>query len=299
MNKYILFFLLVFLSTDICTAQVGIGTENPIGLLNVDASKNNTSSLLNVEFKDDLIFKLNINKEANLVIGGSPSEKETSLELNATNKALLLNRVALKSVSDKITITASRNGMLVYNTNTAGEHRDAVTPGSYINMNGEWLRLVDKASHETNISASGIGELTTNVSVGEITDISTGAGAVEFPLYQNIVINEDGWYVFSFRLYGSQGSSTSQSVDDYYLYLFKKNGDSEELLNRIDMVIGRARSNSTYNTYFPIMHTPYLNVNDEIIIKMGRRYGADHWTLRGSSNKLEANRTSFVYWKIQ
>lgn len=104
--------------------------------------------------------------------------------------------------------------------------------------------------------------------------------------------------MFSFRLYGGM-SITGQVCDDYYLYLFRKTGSTEVLLSRIDMVVGKGSSNSAYNTYFPIMQTPYLNLNDEVIIKIGRRNGAQNWTLRGSTNVNEANRTTFVYWKMQ
>lgn len=303
MNKYIQFLFFAILLAGTCTAQVGIGTVNPIGILNVDVLKNNSTTPTGSQLKDDLIFKLNANNEANLVIGGEPLNKEASLELNAPDKALLLNRVALESASDNNTVPSPHDGMIVFNTNTAGSEEDDVSPGTYLNMNNEWLRLIDYEDSGTS-TVSKIGALASNVSATPLTNITTGAGANLFPLDQSIIINDAGIYIFSFRLYGSMKTAsntnnTGQVADDYYLYLFKKVADNEVLLSRVDMVVGKAASSSSNNTYFPIMYTPYLRVNDEIIIKIGRRNGALNWDLRGSTNKNEANRTTFVYWKIQ
>lgn len=297
MNRHIYFLCLAFLLAGTCTAQVGIGTTNPVGILNIDILKNNSPIPTGSQLKDDLIFRLNTNNEANLVIGGEPLNKETSLELNAPDKALLLNRVALTDVSDINTVPSPRDGMMVYNTNAGGSGEEDVMPGTYLNMNNEWMRLTDYTASGTS-TVSKIGALTGNVSATPVTNKTTGAGASQFPLSQSIIINNAGRYVFSFRLYGGM-SITGQVCDDYYLYLFRKTGSTEVLLSRIDMVVGKGSSNSAYNTYFPIMQTPYLNLNDEVIIKIGRRNGAQNWTLRGSTNVNEANRTTFVYWKMQ
>ena len=297
MNRHIYLLCLAFLLAGTCTAQVGIGTTNPVGILNIDILKNNSPIPTGSQLKDDLIFRLNTNNEANLVIGGEPLNKETSLELNAPDKALLLNRVALTDVSDINTVPSPRDGMMVYNTNAGGSGEEDVMPGTYLNMNNEWMRLTDYTASGTS-TVSKIGALTGNVLATPVTNKTTGAGASQFPLSQSIIINNAGRYVFSFRLYGGM-SITGQVCDDYYLYLFRKTGSTEVLLSRIDMVVGKGSSNSAYNTYFPIMQTPYLNLNDEVIIKIGRRNGAQNWTLRGSTNVNEANRTTFVYWKMQ
>jgi hypothetical protein len=296
MNRYIYILCLAVLSTGICTAQIGIGTVNPVGILNVDILKNNSPTPTGSQLKDDLIFRLNTNNEANLVIGGEPLNKEASLELNAPDKALLLNKVALTSVEDSSTVPSPRDGMMVYNTNAGGSGEEDVMPGTYLNMNKEWIRLADHIVSGTS-TASKIGALTSNISATPVTNKATGAGATTFILNQSIIINNAGRYVFSFRLYGGM-SITGQVCDDYYLYLFKKTGATEVLLSRIDMVVGKGSSSSTNNTYFPIMQTPYLNLNDEVIIKIGRRNGAQNWTLQGSAT-LIANRTTFVYWKMQ
>ena len=295
MNRYIYFLCLAIFLAGTCTAQVGIGTGNPVGILNVDILKNNSLIPLGSQLKDDLIFRLNANNEANLVVGGQPLNKETSLELNAPDKALLLNKVSLTGISDITTVPSPRDGMMVYNTNTGGSGEEEVTPGTYLNMDSKWTRFGAPTSGTSTVSK--IGVLTANVSAGVVADKTIGTGAASFPLSQSIIISDPGQYVFSFRLYGPM-ASTGQNCDDYYLYLFKKTNSTEVLLSMIDMVVGKGSSNSANNTYFPTMQTPYLSQNDEVIIKIGRRNGAPTWTLTGTTT-VQANRTTLVYWKIQ
>jgi hypothetical protein len=77
------------------------------------------------------------------------------LEMETTNKGLLLPRVALTSTTAFAPLTAHIVGMSVYNTATAGD----VTPGYYINDGSKWVKLVD-----TNIY-TGDGALTGNRTV--------------------------------------------------------------------------------------------------------------------------------------
>lgn len=300
MNKYIQFLCLVVLSIGTCTAQIGINTENPIKIFNIDVLGNNP--LFNPQasnnLKDDLIFRLNVNSEANLVLGGETlsTEREASLELNDPNKALLLNRVSLKSVSDATTVTSPREGMMVYNTSTSGTEEEIVTPGIYLSMNRQWSRLRDKES--TGGTASKIGELAGNnnqqYASGLLSDIGTGAGATKLPLNGgDIVISEAGRYIFNFRLYGA--ISGTVVYGDFYLYLFKQNGATEELLTSMNMIVVKGAGN--WATYTPVMVTPHLEAGDIIIIRFGR-VGATSWGLV-KNPRTSANCTSFVYWKMQ
>jgi len=55
------------------------------------------------------------------------------MELGATNKGFLPNRVALTSTNSALPLTAHVLGMLVYNTATAGAAPNDVVPGYYYN----------------------------------------------------------------------------------------------------------------------------------------------------------------------
>jgi trimeric autotransporter adhesin len=55
----------------------------------------------------------------NIGIGITTPDASAVLDVNATNKGLLIPRVALTSLTDAVTITAPANSLLVYNTNGA------------------------------------------------------------------------------------------------------------------------------------------------------------------------------------
>ena len=70
-------------------------------------------------------------------IGTQTPNPDASLELGATDKGLLLNRVALTGTADATPLSAHVTGMTVYNTATAGD----VIPGYYYNNGTQWVRI--------------------------------------------------------------------------------------------------------------------------------------------------------------
>ncbi len=304
MNKYVTLLCLSLLSMTPCIAQIGIKTDEPIKILNVDTQGDNpsTNPQASDKLKDDLIFRLNKNSEANLVLGGEKlsSETEASLELNDPKKALLLNRVALTSVSDTTTVPLPRDGMIIYNTATDGAVGESVTPGTYMNVNKKWLRLVDKEI-VSGRQTSSIKNIAQTVKSTPLSDKDTGANAAKISVADgDIIVPEAGRYLFVFRLYGSiDRNVSSPQYSDYYLYLFKKKGGmgKEELMDKTRMTIVKA--NGLYGTYSPMLTTSYLDKGDAIIIRFGH-IGADSkvWSLV-SSTDMVANRTSFAYWLIK
>lgn len=73
-------------------------------------------------------------------IGTTTPNSNASLELGATNKGLLLNRVALSAANLPAPLSAHVAGMVVYNTATAGTAPDNVSPGMYYNDGVRWIR---------------------------------------------------------------------------------------------------------------------------------------------------------------
>lgn len=63
------------------------------------------------------------------------------LELESTNKGLLLPRVALTAINAASPMSAHVEGMVVYNTATAGTAPNNVTPGYYYNDGTKWNRI--------------------------------------------------------------------------------------------------------------------------------------------------------------
>ena len=67
----------------------------------------------------------------NVGIGTITPSSSAILDVTATNKGLLVPRVALTDNLDVVTIPSPANSLLIYNTATAGSGRFAVSPGYY------------------------------------------------------------------------------------------------------------------------------------------------------------------------
>lgn len=74
-------------------------------------------------------------------IGTNAPNDAAALEINSPDKGLLLPRVALTGTDAAAPLGAHVNGMLVYNTATAGAGATAVTPGLYYNQGGAWKSI--------------------------------------------------------------------------------------------------------------------------------------------------------------
>ncbi len=76
-------------------------------------------------------------------IGTNPGtiNANAALEIESTNKGLLLPRVALTATTSPAPLSADVAGMMVYNTATAGD----VFPGYYYNNGTDWVRVSNAA----------------------------------------------------------------------------------------------------------------------------------------------------------
>jgi len=81
-------------------------------------------------------------QNGNVGIGTTAPHSAAILQLQATNKGFLPTQVALTSATSWSPLVGSSvDGMLVYNTNTAGTGQDRVSPGYYYWRAGRWRRL--------------------------------------------------------------------------------------------------------------------------------------------------------------
>lgn len=91
-------------------------------------------------FKVLFLFTLSIN--AQIGIGTSTPNTSSVLELNSPRKGFLLPRIGLTSINDNTTIVSPVNGLIVYNTGSAG-----LTPaGLYQWGSGAWKPIADNIS---------------------------------------------------------------------------------------------------------------------------------------------------------
>ena len=78
----------------------------------------------------------------NIGIGTTTPNTSAMLDIIATNKGLLIPRVALADVNDIVTIASPSTSLLIYNTATAGVIPFTVTPGFYYWNSTAWIPFV-------------------------------------------------------------------------------------------------------------------------------------------------------------
>lgn len=101
-----------------------------------------------------------ISTNAQVKIGSNPTTINTNsvLEMESSNKGLLMPRVALTITTAASPLSAHVAGMNVYNTATAGD----VTPGNYYNNGTKWVRVADAANVNQYNSVEATGDITTS-----------------------------------------------------------------------------------------------------------------------------------------
>jgi hypothetical protein len=99
------------------------------------------------------------NSFAQVGIGTTTPDASSALDVTATNKGLLVPRVALTGCADTATVASPATSLLVYNNATAGTSPNNVTPGYYYFNGTKWERL-------TNGGANSIGAFTTATANG-------------------------------------------------------------------------------------------------------------------------------------
>ncbi|AYN03825.1 hypothetical protein [Flavobacterium sp. 140616W15] len=107
----------------------------------------------NTSFSNNIIIadgegnrRINVNELGNVGLGTNSPHQAAALEINSTNKGVLLPRVALTSATATAPLSAVTAGMIVYNTATAGIAPNNVTPGQYYHNGSQWVRVMDSFS---------------------------------------------------------------------------------------------------------------------------------------------------------
>ena len=82
---------------------------------------------------------------AQVKVGDNPAtiNPSAALEIESTNKGFLPSRVALTGLTDVATIPSPADGLVVYNTATAGTGDQAIVPGLHIFENGAWKKIIN------------------------------------------------------------------------------------------------------------------------------------------------------------
>lgn len=145
MKKFII--LIVTAVSTTVFGQVGINTENPQGIFNIDGGKNNatTGTPTPEQQKDDFV----VLADGSVGIGTTQPHASAILELNVdqlssgSKKGFLGPKVALTSNTDIITIPNPAVGLLVYNLGT----ETTFPVEGFLYWNGsEWIKFGTRTS---------------------------------------------------------------------------------------------------------------------------------------------------------
>lgn len=109
-------------------AQIGIGvnTANPLGAFHIDGAKDNAVSPTVAQQANDVV----VTSAGDVSIGATTVDSSAKLQINTTNKGLLIPRVMITSPNDGTTIPSPAKGLIVYNMNAT----TSMVEGFYTNI---------------------------------------------------------------------------------------------------------------------------------------------------------------------
>lgn len=114
---------------------------------------------------------------AQVGIGTPIPAVSAQLEVKSSTRGFLPPRVALTATNATAPVTTPVEGLLVYNTATAGSGATAVTPGFYYYSGTAWVRLIIPTDNSANVSGT---VAVANGGTGNATGSITGTGALTF-----------------------------------------------------------------------------------------------------------------------
>lgn len=145
-------------------------------------------------------------------IGTSTPNTSARLEVSATDKGFLPPRVALTATNSASPITNPANGLMVFNTATAGSATFQVVPGYYYwdGIGSKWISLSTTVG---NVQNQAIFRSTTNTSAGAVVNswntrfnnIASG----------DLTINSSSTFTLSNGIYKIQWGLPAQQVNTY------------------------------------------------------------------------------------
>jgi hypothetical protein len=135
--------VLNFAATQIINDRRTAGIESYITAV----SGNNVSGDMRFFTNNNNVFseKMRILSNGAVGIGTTTPATAAQLDVSSTNKGVIFPRIALTSAIDNVTIPGVADGILVYNTATAGTGQNAITPGYYYWQNNRWNKLQTNA----------------------------------------------------------------------------------------------------------------------------------------------------------
>src|SRR5574343_182349 len=146
------------------------------------------STKLKITLVVALFFTQNLAKSQNVGINatGANPDATAGLDINFSNKGLLIPRVALTATNAAGPITTPTTSLLVYNTATAGTAPNNVTPGYYFWTGTAWSRLPNGTQGSWDLQGNNGSSATDNfIGTTDATDLVMKANSTERLRIQN------------------------------------------------------------------------------------------------------------------
>lgn len=146
------------------------------------------STKLKIALVFSILFFYDIAKSQNVGINatGSSPDATAGLDVNFTNKGILIPRVALTATNSAGPITTPTTSLLVYNTATAGSAPNNVTPGYYFWTGTAWSRLSNGTQGGWDVQGnSGLSATNNFIGTTDATDVVMKANNTERLRIQN------------------------------------------------------------------------------------------------------------------
>lgn len=294
MKKNIFMFLVFALGITNLYSQVGINTDSPKGVLHIKNSptSENNGILVTSDENDGII----------LSIESDNNHPSASINLGSTNKAFKPNSVKLvdsRGASAGNPIKNPTDGMVVYNTNSAGSVPYNVVPGlyTYNASEGLWMNCISESSINTKFQNFILASPLSLPTVSSFSDIENyGVLSLQqegsFTPTNYIEVKSEAAYILSVNLSGSVLGTPSSYYKRMGIYVAAVllNDDGSKTLLDIAEINPAAYNGNNRKVTYPLI----LGFN----AKQGSRISLLVSSYTGPSWTLLQNETSVVFWKI-
>lgn len=184
-----------------------------------DFIRTQTSFMKRVFMLFGLLLFIQITFSQNVGIGTTTPHASAALDIQSTNKGMLVPRIALTSVNLASPVSSPADALLVYNTATAGSGDYSVTPGFYYwnSTTSQWIAINGAKVNNGNTGFGSWGDCTmTNIS--EYNPVAAVDGTADDNMGRCVSISG------SFAIAGANGDDIGANADQGSAYIFYFNG---------------------------------------------------------------------------
>lgn len=197
-------------------------------------------------------------------IGTTTPNTNASLELGATNKGLLLNRVALTAANNPAPLAAHVAGMVVFNTATAGTSPDQVSPGLYFNDGTRWVRYVP-ASQGLFARSAGTQLITSSATIADWSVVKNDFGSSWNGSVFTVPAGMQGWYTIS-SAFQTDADGSSARTPFQHVYIQVNGATVAMATGQVHVSGGTVNSNAPGSGTAVASITYYLNAGDQVSV---------------------------------